>query len=58
MAGIVCFSFSLYLLALDGFMGFDFSPVGFLTPLGGLLLITGWILLAYRLFKPLNQTIH
>jgi uncharacterized membrane protein YgdD (TMEM256/DUF423 family) len=33
---------------------FDFSGLGFITPIGGLLLISGWILMAYRIYKPLN----
>jgi uncharacterized membrane protein YgdD (TMEM256/DUF423 family) len=58
LVGIIFFSFSLYLLALDSLWDMGFARLGLLTPLGGILLITGWILLAYRLFKPLNQTIH
>jgi uncharacterized membrane protein YgdD (TMEM256/DUF423 family) len=58
MAGIICFSFSLYLLALDGLWELDLDTLGFLTPLGGILLIIGWILLAYRVFKPLNKSIN
>ena len=34
--GIVLFSFSLYLLATKGLTGFDFSPIGLITPVGGL----------------------
>jgi uncharacterized membrane protein YgdD (TMEM256/DUF423 family) len=52
--GIVCFSFSLYLLAVNTLLPFDFSGLGFITPIGGLLLISGWILMAYRIYKPLN----
>ncbi|HVY69934.1 MAG TPA: DUF423 domain-containing protein [Verrucomicrobiae bacterium] len=41
LAGVACFSGSLYVLALGG-------PhwLGPVTPLGGLLLITGWVLVA------------
>lgn len=41
LLGICCFSGSLYLLALTGTKWF-----GVVTPLGGLLLLAGWLLLA------------
>ncbi len=50
--GIVFFSFSLYLLAMNSLTDADLSIVGIITPFGGILLICGWVLLAYRLFKP------
>ncbi|MBT8184890.1 MAG: DUF423 domain-containing protein [Eudoraea sp.] len=52
--GVVCFSFSLYLLAINTLTDFDFRNLGFVTPIGGLLLITGWSFLAYRIFKQLD----
>lgn len=55
VSGIICFSFSLYLLAMNSLTPADLSVVGFITPIGGLMLICGWILLAYRLFKPLAR---
>lgn len=45
-AGIVLFSGSLYLLALTGFRW-----LGAVTPLGGLLLIAGWLVLAWVAFR-------
>ncbi len=48
VAGIVCFSFSIYLLATNSLTAFDFKTIGFITPIGGLLLISGWVLLGYR----------
>jgi uncharacterized membrane protein YgdD (TMEM256/DUF423 family) len=54
VAGIVFFSFSIYLLATNDLTGFDFNTIGIITPIGGLLLIIGWLLLgfqAYRKFK-------
>lgn len=45
-AGIVLFSGSLYLLALTGM-----KWLGPVTPLGGLLFIAGWILLAIGLWQ-------
>ncbi|MGB6150759.1 MAG: DUF423 domain-containing protein [Pricia sp.] len=44
VAGIVLFSFSIYFLATNTLTGFDFKTIGFVTPVGGLLLITGWVL--------------
>lgn len=47
LAGIVCFSGSLYLLALSEVFGLEtLAPVlGPLTPLGGLLFMVGWLVL-------------
>lgn len=52
--GIICFSFSLYLLALGTLLPIDFSSMGIITPIGGLLLLSGWTLMAYRIYKPLK----
>ena len=41
LAGIVLFCFSLYLLALTGWVGFAFA-----TPVGGIAFVAGWIMLA------------
>ncbi|MGB5555951.1 MAG: DUF423 domain-containing protein [Flavobacteriaceae bacterium] len=49
--GVLLFSFSIYLLATNTLTTFDFKTIGFLTPIGGLLLILGWIILGYRGFK-------
>jgi uncharacterized membrane protein YgdD (TMEM256/DUF423 family) len=48
-AGVVLFSFSIYFLATKGLTGFDFSPIGFVTPIGGMLLLLGWIVFGYRI---------
>lgn len=45
--GILLFSFSIYFLATNKLTAFDFRKIGFITPIGGLLLISGW---AYLLF--------
>jgi uncharacterized membrane protein YgdD (TMEM256/DUF423 family) len=46
IAGVVLFSGSLYLLAsLKAMNKVGLSGVGIITPIGGLLFITGWILL-------------
>ncbi|HVG13183.1 MAG TPA: DUF423 domain-containing protein [Flavisolibacter sp.] len=52
IGGIVLFSGSLYLLSLlkaKGTVGI--SGIGILTPIGGLLFITGWILLVLAVLK-------
>ncbi|MDL5510965.1 DUF423 domain-containing protein [Arenibacter sp. M-2] len=56
VAGVVCFSFSIYLLALNELFSFDFKKLALLTPLGGVLLVTGWLLLGIRVLnqKPSN----
>ncbi len=41
--GIVFFSGSIYLLATNDLTNIDFKVIGFITPIGGLLLIFGWI---------------
>ena len=43
VTGVVFFSGSIYLLATNNLTSFDFKTIGFVTPIGGLLLIIGWI---------------
>ncbi len=45
LSGIVLFSGSIYLLSTNDLTSFNFNVIGFVTPLGGLFLITSWILL-------------
>ena len=54
--GIVLFSFSLYLLAINDLMAFDFRKIGFLTPIGGTLQIIAWGILGYTFFKGKSNT--
>ena len=49
--GTICFSFSIYLLALRELTNLNLGILGLMTPLGGLLLIAGWFLLGYRIFR-------
>ena len=46
IGGTSIFSGSLYLIAL-----LDFKKLGMVTPIGGLLLIVSWLLLAYNTYK-------
>lgn len=48
IAGIVCFSGSLYGITLGKAFGINLSFLGPITPVGGVLLMAGWILLAIR----------
>lgn len=50
--GVLLFSFSIYLLATNNLTSFDFRKIGFITPIGGTLLIVAW---GYLLFGILNK---
>lgn len=41
-SGIAFFSVSIYLLSTSAISGVNFKSIGFVTPVGGLLLIAGW----------------
>ncbi|WP_222981928.1 DUF423 domain-containing protein [Flagellimonas meishanensis] len=47
LLGTLLFSFSIYALALNALMSFDFKTFGFLTPIGGTFLVVGWFLTGY-----------
>ena len=49
--GVILFSGSIYLLATQNITGFNFKPIGFLTPIGGLFLIAAWIWFALIIIK-------
>lgn len=52
LIGVVLFSGSIYLLATQSLLGLDISRIlGPVTPLGGLLLISGWCLLLIKLIR-------
>ena len=54
--GVIFFSGSIYLLATNGhFFSFDFKTIGFITPIGGLLLIIAWGILLINLLKEKRQ---
>ncbi|HEU4497491.1 MAG TPA: DUF423 domain-containing protein [Flavobacterium sp.] len=50
-SGVFLFSGSIYLLATRSASGIDFSIIGFLTPIGGLLMIAAWGLLFFNIIK-------
>jgi uncharacterized membrane protein YgdD (TMEM256/DUF423 family) len=49
--GILFFSGSIYLLSLNAVLPFDAAKIGFITPMGGLMFILGWLRWAYGLFR-------
>ena len=55
--GVVCFSGSIYFLVLAKHFGIESVPkiIGLVTPVGGLLLISSWVLLALYLVKNISK---
>jgi uncharacterized membrane protein YgdD (TMEM256/DUF423 family) len=49
--GVLLFSFSIYVLALNNLFQFDFKIIGIVTPIGGVFLIAAWIILGYGILK-------
>lgn len=52
--GIVFFSGSIYLLSTQSLTGLYVSFLGPITPIGGILMITAWILVFLQTLKPKN----
>jgi uncharacterized membrane protein YgdD (TMEM256/DUF423 family) len=50
--GVILFSGSIYFLATNALTSFDFKKIGFITPIGGTLLIAAW---GYLLFSVLTK---
>ena len=53
--GIILFSWSIYLLNLRDVLGFSAKWLGPITPIGGTLLITAWILLFVEALRLLTR---
>ena len=53
--GVILFSGSIYLLATNNLTSFDFKIIGFVTPIGGLLLILAWGTLLLHFFNKKSQ---
>lgn len=51
LTGVLFFSGSIYFLACDGLLPFSIKKFGFITPVGGLLLIAAWIVLFFNIIK-------
>ncbi|HLV63867.1 DUF423 domain-containing protein [Galbibacter sp.] len=54
IAGIILFSGSIYGLSTNSLTNFDFRKIGFITPIGGALLIASWCVLIYKFFQLRN----
>ena len=55
LSGVVLFSGSIYLLATNSLTAFDFKIIGFVTPIGGFLLILSWSVLFMDFFNKKSQ---
>ena len=51
MTGVLLFSVSIYVLSFSEMLSFNIGFIGPVTPIGGLLMITGWLILIVRLFN-------
>ena len=51
LIGVLFFSGSIYGLATNSLFGFDFKAIGFITPIGGLLLIMSWSVIFINFVK-------
>ena len=54
--GTVLFSFSIYFLSIDDLLSFSMKFLGPITPIGGTILITSWMLLVFIVKK--NDSSH
>ena len=51
LLGIILFSGSIYLLTTKPLTGIDITPIAWITPIGGALLIFAWIAIAFNFIK-------
>ncbi|MCH4551810.1 DUF423 domain-containing protein [Aestuariibaculum lutulentum] len=51
LIGVILFSGSIYALATNTLTTFDFKTIGFVTPIGGLFLISSWVFLIINFVK-------
>jgi uncharacterized membrane protein YgdD (TMEM256/DUF423 family) len=51
LIGVILFSGSIYGLSTNELTGFDFKSIGFITPIGGLLLICSWLVMLLGFLK-------
>jgi uncharacterized membrane protein YgdD (TMEM256/DUF423 family) len=51
LIGVVLFSGSIYGLSTNELTEFDFKSIGFITPIGGLLLICSWLIMLLGFLK-------
>ena len=55
--GVLFFSGSIYLLATNNLTSFDFRVIGFVTPIGGFLLISAWGMLIFDFLRASKKKI-
>jgi len=51
LIGVILFSGSIYGLSTNELTGFDFKSIGFITPIGGILLICSWLIMLLGFLK-------
>jgi len=51
LLGVLCFSFSIYGLATNDLSSINFKSIAFVTPIGGLLLISAWLFILVHVLK-------
>ena len=51
LSGLLLFSFSIFILAINSLFDFDFKAIAFITPVGGALLIAAWGILGFQIYK-------
>lgn len=57
LIGVILFSGSIYLLATDSLNSINFKAIGFITPIGGLLFIIGWIVLFVDILRKRHNSL-
>lgn len=55
LIGTILFSGSIYLLATNNLTPIDFKIFGFVTPIGGVLLISAWLKLFFDILIPMKK---
>ncbi len=56
LVGVILFSGSVYGLSTNALWIFDFKKIGMITPIGGSLLIVGWVILFWSLVRSKSGT--
>ena len=57
LIGVLLFSGSIYLLATNSLNSINFKAIGFITPIGGLLLIVAWIVLFVDILRKRHNSL-
>jgi uncharacterized membrane protein YgdD (TMEM256/DUF423 family) len=55
LAGVFFFSGSIYLLATNSITHINFKILGIITPIGGIFLISAWLILIFDLIFPVKK---